>query len=195
MGRVRLESLTYEERTFAMLEMLAPGTSLAWDLLWQSCLFLSLGLGASLALRLRPARAHRVLVLAMLGALLTPVLSQAIRRVGWGVLKQPEPAASVAETAPATARAPAPETSQVPVVRVSQPPGRPRDVDHAREAPQFASGRRERAVVPAPLASPIPWRGVALVVWAGMTLLAFLRLAASFARGCRLVRRSPALED
>ena len=83
-----------------MLEMLAPGTSLTWDLLWQSCLFLSLGLGASLALRLRPARAHRVLVLAMLGALLTPFLSQAIRRVGWGVLKQPEPAASVAETAP-----------------------------------------------------------------------------------------------
>ena len=86
-----------------MLEMLAPGTSLTWDLLWQSCLFLSLGLGASLALRLRPARAHRVLVLAMLGALLTPFLSQAIRRVGWGVLKQPEPAAAVAETAPAPA--------------------------------------------------------------------------------------------
>src|SRR3954462_5537313 len=106
-----------------MLEMLTPGTSLTWDLLWQSCLFLSLGLGASLALRLRPARAHRVLVLAMLGALLTPFLSQAIRRVGWGVLKQPEPATAVAEIA--TAPTPAPETSQVPDGRVPQPPGRP----------------------------------------------------------------------
>src|SRR4051795_2135213 len=106
MGHVRLDSLTCEERTFAMLEMLAPGTSLTWDLLWQSCLFLSLGLGASLALRLRPARAHRVLVLAMLGALLTPFLSQAIRRVGWGVLRQPELAAAVAETATETATAP-----------------------------------------------------------------------------------------
>src|SRR3954462_5754369 len=116
-----------------MLEMLTPGTSLTWDLLWQSCLFLSLGLGASLALRLRPARAHRVLVLAMLGALLTPFLSQAIRRVGWGVLKQPEPAAAAAETAPAPA--PEQETRQVSVFRVSQPPGRPRSVDHTGEVP------------------------------------------------------------
>ena len=38
-----------------MVEFLQPGTSLSWDLLWQSSLFLTVGLGASLALRRSPA--------------------------------------------------------------------------------------------------------------------------------------------
>ncbi len=58
-----------------MLEMLNPGRSLAWDLFWQSSVFLAIGLAPSLAIRGRPARAHRVLVLAMLAALCTPLLA------------------------------------------------------------------------------------------------------------------------
>ena len=72
-----------------MLEIFKPGMSLSWDLLWQPFLFLAIGLAASLALGRRPARAHRVLVLAMAAALVTPALAQVIRVGGWGVLRPP----------------------------------------------------------------------------------------------------------
>ena len=68
-----------------MLEAFRPGGSLAWDYLWQSTLFLCLGLGATALVARRP-RAHRLLLLAMLGAFVTPMLAQAARRGGWGLL-------------------------------------------------------------------------------------------------------------
>jgi beta-lactamase regulating signal transducer with metallopeptidase domain/protocatechuate 3,4-dioxygenase beta subunit len=61
------------------------GNALVVDILWQSSLFLMVGLVASLALRQRPARAHRVLLLAMLGAVVTPLGSQMVRHEGWGL--------------------------------------------------------------------------------------------------------------
>ena len=69
-----------------MFEALRPGGSLAWDYLWQSTLFLGLGLFASAMLARRPARAHRFLLLVMLAALVTPILTQAASRGGWGIL-------------------------------------------------------------------------------------------------------------
>ena len=39
-----------------MFEALGPGVSLGWDYLWQSTLFLGLGLAASCAFAGRPAR-------------------------------------------------------------------------------------------------------------------------------------------
>ena len=48
-----------------MLAIFQPGTSLTWDLLWQSSLFLAIGLGTSALLRRHPARAHRVLILTL----------------------------------------------------------------------------------------------------------------------------------
>ena len=68
-----------------------PGASLIGDVLWQSGLFLGIGLVLSLALTRRPARAHRVLVLAMAGALVTPLFSQIVQRVGWGFLSTSVP--------------------------------------------------------------------------------------------------------
>ncbi len=82
-----------------MLEIFQPGMSLTWDLIWQSSLFLAIGIAVSLAIRGRPARAHRVLVLTIIAALCTPLLAQAIRRGGWGLLRQPETMAAADEPA------------------------------------------------------------------------------------------------
>ena len=46
---------------------------------------LLLGLAASAAMRRRPARAHRVLLLAMVGAIVAPLASQLARVQGWGL--------------------------------------------------------------------------------------------------------------
>jgi beta-lactamase regulating signal transducer with metallopeptidase domain len=61
------------------------GNALFVNVLWQSGLFLIVGLVASLALRRRPARAHRVLLLAILGAMVTPLGSHLVRRERWGL--------------------------------------------------------------------------------------------------------------
>ena len=69
-----------------MLDLFSPGRSLAWDLAWQATAFLVLGGVASLLLARRPARAHRVLLLAMIAGLVTPLLGQAVRHLGLGLL-------------------------------------------------------------------------------------------------------------
>ncbi len=71
-----------------MLEHFRPGGPLALELAWQSTAALILGGSASVALARRPARAHGVLVLAMLAGLLTPLLGQGARWFGWGLLPE-----------------------------------------------------------------------------------------------------------
>jgi beta-lactamase regulating signal transducer with metallopeptidase domain len=60
-------------------------TFLIGDLLWQSGLVLIAGLAASLALSRRPARAHLVLLLAIMLTLFTPLFGQFVRSAGWGL--------------------------------------------------------------------------------------------------------------
>jgi len=61
-----------------------PGETLIGDVVWQSSFFLLAGLAGRLILARRPARAHRVLLLAIVGALITPLCGQFVRRAGWG---------------------------------------------------------------------------------------------------------------
>jgi len=75
-----------------MFELLRPSDSLVWTIAWQSSAFLALGLAASLALRKRPARAHWVLLSAMLAVLASPALTETGRRLGWGLWPTPAPA-------------------------------------------------------------------------------------------------------
>jgi beta-lactamase regulating signal transducer with metallopeptidase domain len=75
-----------------------PGASLVSDLGWQSSLFLVAGLAASVALSRRPARAHLVLLLAIVGSLLAPLGSQLVHRAGWGLAFAQAPAAPLSLT-------------------------------------------------------------------------------------------------
>ena len=55
------------------------------DAAWQTTLLLLLGVIGSLLWARRPARAHRFLVFMMAAALLTPLLSQSVRSLEWGL--------------------------------------------------------------------------------------------------------------
>lgn len=72
-----------------MFRAFEPGVSLWWDLTWQASAFLAAGIAASVLLRRWPARAHRVVVLAMVAAIGAPLASKAIRMGEWGLLKPP----------------------------------------------------------------------------------------------------------
>jgi beta-lactamase regulating signal transducer with metallopeptidase domain len=176
-----------------MVEFLQPGTSLSWDLLWQSSLFLAVGLTAGLALRRHPARAHRVLFLAMIAALFTPLLSQSIRRGGWGLLRPAKPVADTMQSSAIANRDPLPPAVIPSVAHIPPPPAEfdapgililPR----TNEAPASAS-------VSSPHSLSISWRQVALGAWLLLSGLATLRLASSFIRGFRMLRGSVPCDD
>src|SRR5438105_932214 len=67
-------------------------TPLLRDALWQTTLWLLLGAAVSIVWARRPARAHRLLLLTLVAALVTPLLSQTVRLWGWGLLARPAPA-------------------------------------------------------------------------------------------------------
>src|SRR5947209_16551340 len=77
-----------------MTSDLMPTSPLVRDLLWQTTLWLLLGAAVSFAWARRPARAHRLLLLTLVAALVTPLLSQAVRLWGWGLIVRPAPAAA-----------------------------------------------------------------------------------------------------
>jgi beta-lactamase regulating signal transducer with metallopeptidase domain len=66
--------------------------SLAWALVWQTTLWLLLGAALSFVWARRPARAHRLLLLTLVAAVVTPLLSQTVRLQGWGLIARPVPA-------------------------------------------------------------------------------------------------------
>jgi hypothetical protein len=64
-------------------------TPLVWPAFWQSLLWLLLGGLASLLLIRRSAHAHRLLLLAGIAAVATPLLSLLVERMNWGLFRQP----------------------------------------------------------------------------------------------------------
>jgi ankyrin repeat protein/beta-lactamase regulating signal transducer with metallopeptidase domain len=142
-----------------------------WDCVWQSTIFLAVGLMAGRRLRHRPSRAYAALLLAMMAAALVPFLSAVIRHGHLG--------AFVA----------APEKS----VYVLLPPLEP-TAQHAaavRPAPDVSqpvtgAGRQRSPAAPA----SIPWRVILLSAWLVATLLLVARLIAMFLYGVHLVRQA-----
>lgn len=158
------------------LESLRTADPLAWSLAWQTSAFLAAGLAASFALRNRPARAHRALLLAMAAAVVAPILTEIGRGLGWGLWEAPAPAVAVA--GPITVR------GERPPARFDLPPP-----DVAVMAEDVASyGVREAG-------SPFPRRAVALAAWAVASGLLTLRLARTFAAARRLAGRAEVVED
>ena len=68
--------------------MLDPFSRLLWDCLWQSTSILAVAALFCTIWRHWPARAHRVVALALLACLVTPMASQIVRRQGWGILAE-----------------------------------------------------------------------------------------------------------
>src|SRR5437899_1149649 len=93
-------------------------TPLLRDILWQTTLLLLVGVVASLIWARQPARAHRLLLLAMIAAVLTPLLSYGARERGWGLFARqeapkPEPAVAAVQSDLTFTLEPAPQTPPV----------------------------------------------------------------------------------
>ncbi|GEM_PF-2388181 len=73
--------------------------SILWSAAWQSTAWLLAGLAGSALLARRPARAHGVLLLCLLGAALTPLLSAGVRLAGLGALPGMNRAVGLADLA------------------------------------------------------------------------------------------------
>jgi beta-lactamase regulating signal transducer with metallopeptidase domain len=172
------------------------------DLLWQPTLCLLLGVAASLLWLRRPARAHRILLLAVAAALLTPLLSQVVRLQGWGLLRDseavPQGLASVPLDAPGDPRWEAePEIRpEQPIQLVHLPPAT------AVPAPVEAEPALPLAATTAPLDSPPTAGGldvslieILLGAWAVLTAFLVARLLAAAYLGWRLVVQSRPLTD
>jgi ankyrin repeat protein/beta-lactamase regulating signal transducer with metallopeptidase domain len=142
-----------------------------WDCLWQSVVFLALGLAAGWWLRHRPSRAYAALLLAMMAAALVPFLSAVVRHSHLGAFPAaPEEAAHVLPYPSAPVAGP--EVHARPALNVSPP------VVSAEPGPSPSAPVR------------IPWRALLLSAWLAATLLLIGRLVATFVSGARLVRRA-----
>ena len=68
-----------------MIHGIFPRDLPLWCCLWQSTMFVALGLSAGYFLRHRPSRAYQVLLLAMIGATAVPLMSVIVKHFNLGV--------------------------------------------------------------------------------------------------------------
>jgi beta-lactamase regulating signal transducer with metallopeptidase domain len=171
-----------------MLELFGPGRSLAWDFTWQATAFLALGGAASLLAARRPARAHRVLFLAMIAGLVTPLLCQGVRHFGVGLLKADQVVATPAE----------------PVVIASEASPIPRPMPTVRPASlPIVTEIASTSIAPEVRPTPPRWfsfnrislSSLAIGVWLVLVVVSSARLIASIALGLRIVSGSRKLDN
>lgn len=157
----------------------------AWDWIWQSTLFLGLGGLLALACKGRPARAHWILCLAMAASLATPLLSEGVRRVGWGLLS-PDPAVIIesgtAVSAPAVRR----------TFAVAQPRLRPTASESMVAGPGDNLPSSSGNAVPAGPVLSGWFTGWDLLagMWLVLSALALVRLAGSLIKELLIMRQA-----
>ncbi len=145
-----------------------------WPLAWQSTACLAAGLAGSILLRRRPVRAHQLLLLSLLAAILIPALSHTVRQNQWGLFVA-ERTVSIREAQPFFVQTDPATTAPAPVS------------DTAAE-PAGAVVTPSRTVAPA---TPIfQWQAALPLLWLGATSALLLRLMARLLLGLSLVRRS-----
>ncbi|MHB1560870.1 MAG: M56 family metallopeptidase, partial [Isosphaeraceae bacterium] len=160
---------------------------------WQSSALLALGLAASLWLGRRPARAHRILLLAMAAAVVAPIAARVVRIEGWGLWTSSATARAGSDrpgdgSADLMAAAPSPMTgpAAAPLLRPT-----PAAMPAVRTLRSATSPEPERP------ATGIRVSAAALVgwTWAGLGLLFFARLAAATVAARRVIREAEPIAD
>src|SRR5580698_1047115 len=201
------------DRLMGALPSTSGGTSdFAWLLVWQSTLWLAVGLLAARVWRRRAGRAHLLLVLAMAAAFVSPLLTVIVHRMQWGFLPappEPPPVVVTGTELPAPAAEVHHPDDQLPRERADSPdefaqseldsmPGRSTSSIEpevatsdptAREQPQDAE-TTETALEPPP--APFTWTSrvtaALAAAWSIASLLLLVRLAISLLAGTRIVR-------
>ena len=159
-------------------EILSQNASL-WVFIWQSTVCIAAGLAASFALIRRPALAHQVLLLAMLAAVIVPVMSILVKHYELGVfIAEPAAAQSKFEGGIETNRY---ERSAATVTEVAK--HRPALVEEHLPSAAINSERVK-----------FPWNVVLLRGWLITSLILLVRLLITFFRGVRLLDRSAPLD-
>jgi len=154
-------------------------------LLAQSTACLAAGLAASYVLRHRPARAHQVLLTALLAAVLMPILYLSVGHLGLGLLAPTPPATQrMAEASVLDAFLDTPVSDDLPGTEAVDEPG-PRSV---AEAVAGVSPDRRAAL-------RVPWNTIVIVCWSSATALLFLRLVLRFLLGWRVVHAAEPLDS
>ncbi len=160
--------------------VLLPNVSL-WGCLWQSTVLAVLGLAGSFLLRRRPARAHQVLLLAVLAAVLVPALSGVVRRFRLGLFPP-------ALTVPELVEPQGPRVSEAGALTATSATG-------AAPAPSVPSAHAAPPDRAGSGAAPVTWRTITLWTWVAATSALFGRLLFAFAAGVRLSRRARPLSS
>jgi ankyrin repeat protein/beta-lactamase regulating signal transducer with metallopeptidase domain len=147
-----------------------------WSCLWQSTMFIALGLSAGYFLRRRPSRAYQVLFFAMVGAAVLPLMSGVVKHFNLGVfaVKAPElPQVMMLEESIAS---PFEQSGDIPdLVVPAAAPLAPSDSAFTEMSdPEYS----------------IPWRTVVVYGWMTATLALLVRLAVTFIYGTYLVRHA-----
>ena len=144
-----------------------------WCCAWQSTICVALGLVVSFVLRSRPARAHRVLLLAIIAAVIVPIMSMLVNHFKLGafaaqpVATQPEPEDQLTATDY--------EQSETAAS------------DNSEHMPYIL----KEDSAPAPAAQHIiqfTWHRLALWAWTTASLILAARLVVTFVQGFRLLR-------
>jgi len=197
--------------------------STLWAVAWQTTLVLAFGILAGLMWSHRPARAHRLLVMAIIGSLFVPALTLAVRKLDCGLLVRSGseetmaiPPLEAAATRISTAAAPDgvdpvsgealaagaslgrdQETPAASAEPLTDSPLKPTPFEVAPlAAPSEVEEKREQVVSEARL-SPVAWLAWAWMVLSGamaLRLVRLLRRARVFVAG-RRPAESPVLRQ
>jgi beta-lactamase regulating signal transducer with metallopeptidase domain len=207
------------DRLMGALPSTSGGTSdLAWLLVWQSTLWLAVGLLAARVWRRRAGRAHMLLVLAMGAAFISPLLTVIVHRMQWGFLPappEPPPVFVTRTEAPELAAAVHHPIDQRPRDGAESPeefaqsdlesiPGRstsPIEPEVATSEPPAREQSQDAAMTDTASETPpapVTWtsRVTALLpamlaaAWSIASFLLMIRLAISLLAGTRIVRTS-----
>jgi hypothetical protein len=143
-----------------------------WMCVWQSTLFVVTGLAASFILRHRSSRAHQVLLLSMMAALMVPPASALVKHYELGVFAaKPQAIESQGE--------------RWVFADDHEATGAVAAEDVERES--APAGEVTSSTVSVSRAAKFPWRFVALCGWLAASLILAVRLLVSFILGVRLL--------
>ena len=171
-----------------MISEISSVNSLLWTIIWQSTLFLTVGLFLSFIMRHHSARAHRVLLLSITASVLVPLMTILVRHLGLGIFE----AGSV--EVQAAIEEPGYETSTEPfIISPTQMFLQPR---HLVQNTLLTESTEETIAVPSVFDTFFRqnWRLVLLFGWLAMSFILTARLLVTFLLGVCLLNKAEPLD-
>ncbi|KPK38692.1 MAG: hypothetical protein AMJ65_12500, partial [Phycisphaerae bacterium SG8_4] len=151
--------------------------SFVWTCIWQSTVLTALGLAASFLLRHRSSRAHQVLLLSIISAMIVPAISTLVKHYELGIFAA-EPVGMP------------PQLDTQSIASDLGTPGRvAQDVGYETgpiegSMPSVTTDLQD---------APLPWARIALCGWIVASLILAIRLLVTFASGVRLLGQAQPL--